>query len=429
MFSFLVCALFFVMFGGENDVNCVENYRGQRDTLNKYSTFKCIGGSQVFKSESMIQASVKVFPLNDPEYRTCLYTNVCFINGAFTFYVNNASSTPKDYTPEGFSGGNVNHLSYLRGFTMPVHTTVGGVPLGYNYSPVNLTFLDANSWSFNYGHYINDNVLPTYYASRLFDLDFNNVQQLFETNCRLFSTLEEGFSKRVITYNHSMGTYRKGCLDKIDGMYHHFYNHRPLYVDDLMTSNMCFRQLVTGQGSAYGLKAIDLGKAVLLREFRNYVLQRLITRPTGEKVVIPPQENLILVGMRTVGAAGGDIIHDLCSQVKTALNKLEQYKDHYTVKCIVPSDLSFEHEILEAQRAKVIVTVHGTISYLSYFTRDGTQTISLSNPKELKENQNLLYATHFNAVYLNWDRVGAELSGVVENALHMSEDFHYAGMH
>eukprot|EP01034_Spumella_vulgaris_P024800 gene24800-31180_t len=298
---------------------------------------------------------------------------------------------------------------WLSSFTVPVHTAVGAVPKEYPYSPVNLTFLDANSWSFNYGHYINDNVLPTYYAARLFNLEFTNVQQLFETNCRLFSTLEEGFSKRVITYNHSMGTYRRGCLDKIDVMYYHFYNHRPLYIDDLTSSNLCFRQLVTGQGSSYGLKSIDLGRAVLLREFRDYVLQRLTTRTTGEKVIIQSQENLILVGTRTVGSAGGDIIHDLCSQVKAALNKLEQYKDHYHVKCVVPSDLSFESEISEAQRAKVIITVHGTISYLSYFSRDGTQTISLSSPKELKENQNLLYATHFNTVYLNWDRVNNEL--------------------
>ncbi len=328
---------------------------------------------------------------------------------------------PKDYLPEGF-GGKVNHLSYLRAFTVDVNTVQGAIPAGYPYSPINLTFLDSNSWSFNYGHYLNDNVMPTYYAAKLFDLSFTSAQQLFETNCRQFSTLEEGFSSKIVTYNRTMGTYRAACLEKLDYMYHHFYDHKPLYLDEMKTSSMCFRKLMTGQGSSMGLKSIDLSRAVLLRDFRNYVVDRMLKMYPHVK--LPPQENLILVGMRTVGSAGGDIIHDLCHQVTSALNKLTQYKDKYTVKCVVPSDLSFESEIAEASRAKVIITVHGTISYLSYFARDGTQQISLSNPKELKENQNLLYATHFNTLYLNWDRMH-DLSGVIEHSLDMSEEFYY----
>ncbi len=397
---------------------------GEHQIVGKYSSFQCIGGSQVFNTPSMHQASIKVFPLNDPEFRTCLYKNVCMVNGDFSFYVRKNSSTPKDFTPEGF-GGNVNHLAYLRGFTVPVHTVTGEIPTDYKYSPIDLTFLDANSWSFNYGHYINDNVLPTYYASRLFNLPFIGSQQLFETNCQKFSTLDQSFTNRLVTYNHSMGTYHQACLEKVDKMYDHFFDHRPLYLDQMKDQTLCFKRLMTGQGSSYGLKSIDLGRAVLLREFRDYALARIAKAAEKDpSLAMPKQENVILVGQRTVGSAGGDIIHDLCAMVTASLSRIERYSSSYRVKCITPSDLTFEREIQEAQRAKVVITVHGTISYLVYFSRDGTQQISLNDPKELKENQMLLYATHFNTLYLNWDR-GSELTGLLEHSIDMSEEFHY----
>jgi len=91
----------------------------------------------------------------------------------------------------------------------------------------------------------------------------------------------------------------------------------------------------------------------------------------------------------------------------------------------VPSDLTFEEEIRQVQRAKVLVSVHGTISYMALFTRDGTQQISVASPKELKENQILLYATHVNTLYLTWNRLD-ELPGLLLHALSLSDAFHQA---
>jgi hypothetical protein len=60
---------------------------------------------------------------------------------------------------------------------------------------------------------------------------------------------------------------------------------------------------------------------------------------------------------------------------------------------------------------------------MSLFSRDGTQQISVANPKELKENQMLLYATHFNTLYLTWDKLD-NLRGVLEHALQQSDAFY-----
>lgn len=388
-----------------------------------YSSFQCIGGSQVMDTNSMKQASVTVFPLNEAAHRTCLFRNVCFLKGELTFFSRYNKTVdhvqvPKEYQPKGFNG-NVFHVAYLRAFTLPIKTTTGAIPTGIRFSKVDLTFLDANSWSFNYGHYLIDNVIPAFMAAMLFNLPFAGSQQLYETNCRLFSILEPAFADRLVTYNRSMGSYREACLSKLDGMNNHFFDHPPRYLDQMQSESMCFRRLMTGHGSSYGLKSVDLSRALFLRAFRDFVLTRLLSSGPA----MPPQENLVLVGLRTVGSAGGRIINELCEASTQALEKNRHFGRRYKVECFVPSDLSFEDEIRQVQRAKVVVSVHGTISYMVLFTRDGTQQISIASPKELKENQILLYATHFHTLYLTWDHV-KELPGLLHHSLTLADEYH-----
>lgn len=385
-----------------------------------YSSFRCIGGSQVLDTNSMKQASVTIFPLNDAAHRTCLLQNICSENGKLTYYSKYGSDVvSSEYLPEGFKG-DMFHVAYLRAFTLPLTMKVGSVPKENEFSAIDLTFLDANSWSFNYGHYLIDNTIPNFMAAKIFNLEYENTQQLFETNCRQFTTLEAAFSDRIVTYNRSMGTYRQACLAKLDGMYHHFYNNKPLYLDEISSKTLCFKKLMVGQGSTFGLKSIDLSRGYFLREFRNYVLNRILKNSPHLK--LPPQEDLILVGLRTVGAAGGKVINELCDAVTKALLNNNEYNKRYKVECFIPSDLTFEDEILTIQRAKIIISVHGTISYMSLFSKDGTQTISIANPKELKENQILLYATHFHTLYLTWDKMN-NLPGLIHHALSSSDAY------
>ena len=63
------------------------------------------------------------------------------------------------------------------------------------------------------------------------------------------------------------------------------------------------------------------------------------------------------------------------------------------------------------------------MSYLSLFSRDGTQQISITNPKEYKENQILLYATHVQLHYLTWDRM-SELYKILTLAITLSNSYY-----
>ena len=81
-----------------------------RDFSSAYSSFRCLGGSQAIDTNIMRQATFKKFPLNDPEHRTCLFRNVCVLNGTLFFFQRNQTineekskdlSLPLDFTPLG----------------------------------------------------------------------------------------------------------------------------------------------------------------------------------------------------------------------------------------------------------------------------------------------------------------------------------------
>lgn len=385
----------------------------------KYSSFYCMGGSQVMNTESMHQSVFKKFPLNDPEHRVCVFRNMCIVNGSLTFYESPRTheSLPAEYLPEGFDG-NMYHTAHLRGFTLPIKTVVGQIPSTHTLHHSKLAFLDANSWSYNYGHYMIDNVLTSFTGAQVMNIPFEGTQQVFETKCRQFSILEVGFSNKIVDFNHSMGTYQQACLEKFAN-WPVFYSNPPMYMDEMGTQSTCFRKLMAGQASCFSLKSLVLSRAVLMRGLRDFVLKRMI----ANKVDLPAQEDLVLVGLRVPGCAGGAIIGNLCEMVQKAV---EDTKDRvsktYKVLCVVPSDYSLQEEIRLAQRAKVIITVHGTISYLSLFTREGTQQISIASPKEYKENQILMWSTHSHLLYLPWDRL-SEITSVVERALTLSETY------
>jgi hypothetical protein len=384
------------------------------EKLTQYSSFQCIGGSQVMETSTM-QHTHGRYPINEADTSVCMFNNICSLNGTLTYFVSERTkeTVPTEYLPEGF-GGNMFFTGHLRGLTLPIKTVVGKIPLNFKYHHVRLMFLDANSWSYNYGHYLNDNVIPTFAAAKVFNVPFEGSQQMLETYCGQFSTLEAGFADKVVDYNRSMGSYRQACLAKFEGLWKFFYDHPPIYLDKMQTTEVCFEKLIGGQGAAFGLRSLDLTRAVILREFRDFVIKKLNPPP-------PPQENLILVALRTVGTAGGSLVSDLCNIVKNSIVD-NKFLSDYTVECIVPTDLDFTREIYFVHRAKVLISVHGTISYLSMFAREGTQQIIIAHPKELKENQILLWATHFRSIYLTWDKLRL-LNSIIEHAVNLSNEY------
>ena len=61
---------------------------------------------------------------------------------------------------------------------------------------------------------------------------------------------------------------------------------------------------ISGQGSTFGLKSLDLTRAVILRDFRDFVLKRLDI-PLQPARSLREREKIVLVGLRVAGSAGG----------------------------------------------------------------------------------------------------------------------------
>ena len=82
--------------------------------------------------------------MQDPEHRTCLFHNICIVNGSLAFFQRPTKvPIPEDYTPVGFENGNIFHTGHLRGFTVQVKTIFGpmsSINSPFTISP-NLTFL------------------------------------------------------------------------------------------------------------------------------------------------------------------------------------------------------------------------------------------------------------------------------------------------
>ena len=128
------------------------------------------------------------------------------VDGELTFYVsankNTYLSGMKDYLPEGFDGGKMLHTGHLRSFTMPIKTVVGAVPEAYSFHHSKIAFLDANSWSFNYGHYFIDNVIPTFTAAKVHTAHYTHTVYYTHYTDYIIHTIHTIHTVHYIHYTH-----------------------------------------------------------------------------------------------------------------------------------------------------------------------------------------------------------------------------------
>jgi nucleoside-diphosphate-sugar epimerase len=399
-----------------------------------YSSYYCMGGSQsipeIYWKEP--REAFPSFPIYDSNYRTCRLHNVCWLNEKLVYFENPLFKKPslhpfsmnswKEVKPgigsHSDTSGNLFHMGTWTPHSLSFHVINEKIPSFLPFdgettesssgktssSSGKVHYLDGHSNAYNYGHYLLDNVMPHFITSLQFGIPFTgNSRQVFESSCKKFGSQWEKVAHTPIPFNTSMGTFRQACLKKLNSDWSYFFDYPPLYLEYPYSSDICFRTLMIGQSSAYGLKSLDLTRSANIRAFRNYVLNRL---SAVHGISLPvTAENIILVGTRSVGHSGGEQYTDLCNTVKHAVKQLALDSiEHYKVVCIVNQDLSFSQEIQYIQRAKIIISVHGTISYMSLFAKDGTQQIIFYDPKEnrMKEHNILMYQSQSQIYWHDW---------------------------
>lgn len=386
-------------------------------------------------TSNMRQAAYRSFPLNDPEFRTCLFKNMCVVNGSLTHYISShvKETLAEDYLPSGFAG-KMFHVGEIRAFTLPISTVVGEIPSHLSFHDSQVAFLDANSWSFDVGHYLVDNAIPAYAVARVFNVPFAKTVHLLETRCERFGELDEGFSRRVVDFNHSMGTYQEACLHNIEETGSMIFDHKPLYISELqrVKQDFCFHNMFVGQGSTFGTKSLDLARSIYTREFRDHLLQKMVSK--GELVLAPtttPARVILVVSKFPIpdpAPAGEnkddqteddvsdlsieDLERGLCTRVKQSVAGLAagSVSQGYEVRCVTVGELYHTSLVSLArhmQQAAVVVTVGGTSALGALLSRDGVQQVVVTHPNRLGDSQLLLFTTQFHTLYATWDKMKA----------------------
>jgi hypothetical protein len=305
----------------------------------------------------------------------CRLSNVCWdpYKSTFVYYTDNKINFPWDIDSDF---GPINNLrpsflkitrhrgQYAKTAELPIIEVPGPIPRNVQFALPKVHVYYESFWAENYGHAVFDDVMPIYSLMYNFYLVTRDVQVLtYETAKNLKKQ-----KKRSGKPNTELYLRGKKFLDEYIG-----------YISDLVplelkyenktydlttssvtkTSNMiCYSNLLVGH-SFLGLN-FDSGRVI--HSFLNTVVTRISTNyPSVQRAISTPlKEQLVLV-----------LLKHGRRRIKNAKMITQYIQDVFKVrvKGIDPSKMNTRDQILLAQRATVIITPEGGISFFCIFAR------------------------------------------------------------
>lgn len=413
----------------------------------KYSSHHCIGTSQGLFNMSL-QHSADQFPLaSNADFRVCHLKNMCFSEGKLLYYRDpNLATVSSDFFPPAMNtshSGSMFYTGIIDFSIIPIHLIDVEMITNQSYPSKSkrrvrnkIAAFGATALSFNYGHYILDDVVPIFSAARIFNLPFDQIVQLLHHEC---DTLQD-----VLLYGIGPLTMRQACMERFNTMWPYFFNNAPKFLP--RENTICFDNIIAGHNIALGLRSLQLTRAVELREFRDFVLTRNKKRVSGRWDIKRSDSTVdVMVFGKGDGWWSSEI--NVCSLVTMYLSfdeKTKRFCDHSTIdscskndtakstreqllrihrfrpfriECKNVDDLKFEDEVTFARQAHIMVSLHGTTAYTSLFAQSGTQQIMISTKQdhprsEAKENHVLMWSTHAKARYIPYNYLD-ELQGAL----------------
>lgn len=424
------------------DNQLFEGNQGYTTPKYRYSSFTCLSGSQKIDKSILRTSNVrKKFQTSDPSFRVCKYHNVCLLYGSYPTMVyfedpKVKAELPSDFQLSSFDVEDHVELGYISDYYtslnksfLPIHFQSTPMPnsMFLHSDKYRVGFLLSHSWP-NYGHHLMDSIFPTLTAAQIYQIPFENIQQVYDSSClRMANSNALSVNPKI-----SNKTNQEVCLDNIHQLNDYFFDHSPLFLDDETYSQqrICYRTLITGFGSAFSLKAWDLSKQLSMHVIRNHVLTRLTTKQRlntpGYFEKYPDNRILVLQSGHgfTLDASDRVLVNDfLCQETSQTLVQM-QLQDVYQVQCIYPQDLTFEEEIQYAQSAAIIVSFHGTLSYTTIFARDNTQVVIITQNQTNefgKEYHVFSRLTYLHVLWLTVTRLQTDFHAIVKHAIRLKE--------
>jgi hypothetical protein len=246
-----------------------------------------------------------------------------------------------------------------------------------------------------------DDLFPAIAALDIFNVDFSeeergHVAAIIYSGCEDVHTANLDVSSYPSSdkFDRSDEEFKfNACTDNFKKYSKLIFGDEATPLTSLKGRTLCFKQLIIGQGGSLDMACVDKQRAVTLRKGRDAIVRSLNLHDKPS-----PQGLSVMVLTKHTWPT-------MCEDITTMVHKQLLMED-IPIMCIDPGMFSAEDEIELMQSATLIVAVHGTVSLMSLFAKDGAVVISIGQEGEpLKDGQTLPYATHIKALYTTEERV------------------------
>lgn len=169
----------------------------------------------------------------------------------------------------------------------------------------------------------------------------------------------------------------------------------PMSLEDY-SSGTCFRNLIVGQQSAWGLGSGFSKAGPSLRNFRSHFFQNLNLQfgqaPAAHRINLYVKQ----------GGWNGPVWPDVC-ELESRIARV--FLEHVEIQCVDLAAVTLQKQFALVSRASVHVTPHGALSYLLMFARPGSSSVILvdDNCEALDLNANMCRGKEMHFMpYLPW---------------------------
>jgi hypothetical protein len=211
-------------------------------------------------------------------------------------------------------------------------------------------------------------------------------------------------------------TFEEKCLENYNIYTKLLWGQVAVDVDAWIGKQFCLKEVVIGQGSAFGVKRIfhdqvnrpvtpDIQKGRVARKARDAIFSHMHNYDLK-----PPNRLKVLVIPKSVRPG----IPNLCKNITALVNEFSSVD----VFCLDVS-LSIEDEIAYISEFPFVVVEAGTTAYLSVFTHDGTVVLAIGQKELVKEMDILPYFTHVKVFFSVYESA-QEMTSMLRYCLHLS---------
>jgi hypothetical protein len=400
-----------------------------RARLDSYSSFECTSsGSQAFDFDLQNVDECRGYhKANDVQIRVCKLRDVCVISGVLTYFADPAVEfvAPRTTRMETFPGGGPACAGYL-----PLDCTC--VPertdVKYERRPETLQlmpedrvhFLDRMSDPSNYAHLLLDTVISSYAAADMFGDPLRKIQTVFLNNCTTFTDQEVHAHMREGGIHHIVPgaggkTANDLCEEKTRDWLPLVFDHPPMFPPH---KDVCFRELVVGHAHALSVGTVFPHRGVSVRKLRRRVLHGLALP------VSPSLNKHHVVVLKKVQLISPSLGLDVCDMTKIALSSVRGEvrgqsgkKESIKVTCITPADMNIRTQMRAISAATVVVSEHGSTTYLSFFQNPGTSLVVVGTKEAMALLSNTDVQTWFHPLNLATLPNGGGFAGLLQLAM------------